>query len=69
MFAVATLLDPRLKKLDFKDHVACVHAVNHVEHLLLRQQPAVPESLEVVEADPQQFVSGKTKSTVRPNTR
>lgn len=39
MFAVATLLDPRFKKIDFKDPISCSRAVNLVKQMLLQQHP------------------------------
>ncbi|XP_046748856.1 zinc finger BED domain-containing protein 4-like [Diprion similis] len=39
MFAIATLLDPSLKKIDFQDPVACSRAVHLVKNMLQQQRP------------------------------
>ena len=39
LYAIATILDPRCKKVDFKDLVACSHAVNKIREKLQEQCP------------------------------
>ena len=43
-FAVATLLDPRFKKINCKDHVRCARVVAIVKTLFLNKlQPSAPD--------------------------
>ena len=51
-FAVATLLDPRFKKIDFKDHMRCARVIAIVKTLFLRKlQASAPDGSESDESN------------------
>lgn len=46
ILAVSTLLDPRFKKMHFKDPLACADAVKHLQELM-QKEPAAKETVSV----------------------
>ncbi|XP_033218095.1 zinc finger BED domain-containing protein 1-like [Belonocnema kinseyi] len=62
MFAIATLLDPRFKKIDFKSSIDCSQAVNFVKNALLQQHQPFPESSDVLE--PTEIIPGEQSESL-----
>ena len=57
MFSIATLLDPRFKKLDFNSPIDCSHAVNTLKNMLLQNRPLAPTLQSSEPVEPVEVVS------------
>ena len=59
MFSIATLLDPRFKKLDFNSPVDCSHAVNTLKNMLVQYRPPASTLESSEPAEPVEIVSSE----------
>ena len=59
MFSIATLLDPRFKKLDFNSPVDCSHTVNTLKNMLLQNRPPASTLESSEPAEPVEIVSSE----------